>query len=137
MRWVGSAVGIAAVVAACGPVEVQIELGGTVVYDAYTSGPIRLMVAEEATEACDFTSCTGQTPGDTVAAVDLESPGEFTVRATVQESDSASAVELLAYALGDATEITDCEAGGALVMPARDHYDLVLELEPGMCPMRQ
>ena len=121
----------------CGPGEADIELSGTVVYDAYTSGTIRLIVAEEYTEECGVFSCTGQTPGETAATVDLERPGEFSIRATVQENDGTSAVELLGYALGSSTVLWECEAGAALAFTAQNHRGIELVLEPGICPMRE
>lgn len=121
----------------CGPGEVDIVLSGTVTYAAYTSGPIRLIVAEDQTEDCNLSSCTINTPGRKVASADLAQPGEFSIRTTVQESDRRTAVELMAYALGTSTGIADCEAGAALSLTADSHRGLALVLEPGACPMRK
>jgi hypothetical protein len=132
-----AALGMLALLSGCGPGEVDIELRGTVSYESYTSGPIRLVVAEESTEDCGLFSCSEQTPGETAATVNLDQPGEFSIRATVQDSTSDSAIELLAYALGSSTEPWDCEAGAALGLTAHSHHDLDLVLQPGICPMRE
>ena len=134
--WAASA-GLLGLLTGCGLGDVDIVLSGTVTYDAYTSGPIRLMVAESETEDCGLFSCSTQTPGDSVATADLGQPGAFSIRATVQDSDSPSAVELLAYALGTSTEVWNCEAGAALALTAQSHRNLELILEPGYCPMRE
>ena len=126
-----------ALVAGCGPGREDILLSGTVVYDAYTSGPIRLEVVEDDTVDCGLFSCSEQTPGDTVKTVDLDRPGPFSIHANVQESDSQTGVVLLAYALGAAANTWDCEAGAALSLTVRSHTDLELVLERGQCPALQ
>jgi hypothetical protein len=130
------AVALLGMLSGCSQSEVDIVLGGTVRYDEYQSGPIRLVVGEEETQDCGLTSCTDQTPGRTVARLELERPGEFSIHATVQDSDSASAVELLGYALGTSTDVGHCEAGAYVSMSAANHRDIVLVLERGICPMR-
>ena len=136
-RSFGVVIALFGVLGGCGPSDVDIVLSGTVRYDEYQVGPIRLIVGEQETEDCGLTSCTVQTPGRTVAKVELEGPGVFSMRATVQDSDSSSAIELMGYALGTSTDITHCEAGAAVGLSAASHRNLELVLERGVCPMRE
>ncbi len=119
----------------CGPGEVDITLSGTVAYDAYSSGTIRMSVVEDSTKSCDVFSCSGRTPGERVAESSLDRPGSFSLHATVQESDSDIAVHLLAYLLSGGTDVLDCEAGAMQSFSAASHGGIQLVLMAGQCPM--
>jgi len=117
---------VSALLVACGGETVVVS--GTVQYDDHTTGDIVLRLVED--ETCHGRSC--QTPGEVIASTRLSEPGPFTLQGEVD--DHALYVYLLGYALGEATDFWDCEAGGAETFDVANQHDVILVLERDVCP---
>jgi hypothetical protein len=117
---------VSVLLAGCGGESVVVS--GDVQYDAHKTGDIVLRLVED--ETCQRQSC--RTPGETIASTRLREPGPFVLEG--KADDQAQYIHLLGYALGEATDSSNCEAGGMETFDVTDQRDVVLALQPGVCP---
>lgn len=115
---------------ACGSSETDVIVRGQVTYSDYSTGDILLKLVEDETEDCGLFSCSSKTPGDTKTTARLKEPGPFSLSASLQ----GSKMHLLAYALGQAADPWDCDAGAMKSLSVASHSDVDLVLVAGSCP---
>jgi hypothetical protein len=115
----------------CSENEWTYHLSGTVVYDAYTQGPIRIHAVSDRWYGCDGLS---QTPGKTIGDTMIAAPGPFTLELNISSNaKTPPQIYLRAFALGTGTDPWACEAGVMANLPPKDQAGITLTLVPGMC----